>query len=373
MSAIKNNSILLFSIYAIAASSCSQTPAAERQATQEYCIPDSLLQNITLDTVRSEPVMNELILSGKIAVNEEKQAKVFPLASGHVVEVKASLGDYVKQGQVLVVIRSSDMANYFDEYNSSKSELTIAKKSLDVADDMYKSGLITEKEYINAQTDYQKALSASNKITEILKVYGTTEKEGTASGAGYVIKAPANGFIVEKNVNPGMDVRPDAGNNLFTIADLNEVWVVANAYETDIEKINIGYLADVTVLSYSTQNFPGRIDKISNILNPETNVLNVKIRLDNPGYLLKPGMFTRITIRYPDNKQMLAIPSGAVIFDDNKNWVLRYKDKCHVEMQQVTVYKHLEGKTYIQGSNLQENNRLITRNGIYIFTALKLR
>ena len=103
------------------------TPTAGKN---KFCVPDSLLLNITLDTAKSESLMSELALSGKITFNEDNVVKIFPFVGGHVTDVKVSLGDYVEKGQTLAVIRSSDMANYFNEYKSAQSELAIAKKKL---------------------------------------------------------------------------------------------------------------------------------------------------------------------------------------------------------------------------------------------------
>jgi cobalt-zinc-cadmium efflux system membrane fusion protein len=97
----------------------------------------------------------------------------------------------------------------------------------------------------------------------------------------------------------------------------------------------------------------------------------VRVKLDNPRYLLKPGMFASIIVSYPENKAMLSVPSASVIFDDNKYYVLRYKGKCNIEMQEISIYKTLNGRTYISQSNLQENDPIITHNGLYIFTDLQ--
>ncbi|HEY4799210.1 MAG TPA: efflux RND transporter periplasmic adaptor subunit [Bacteroidia bacterium] len=354
--------------------SCERKNEEANDDNKKFCMTDSLLQAVTFDTVKSESVINELILSGKITADEEKQVKVFPLAGGHVAEVKASLGDYVEAGQVLVVIHSADLAGYQSEFTAAQSDLAIAKKNLDVAEDMYKNGLSSEVEHITAQKEYQKALSQFNKVSEVLRIYGSSGKDGDAGGnSGYLIKAPISGFIVEKNVNTGQEVRPDDATNLFTISDLKDVWAVANVYESDIAKVQLNYDADVTTMSYGDKNFSGKVNKISSILNPDTKVLNVKIKLQNPDNLLKPGLFARITIRYPEDKKMLSIPPSSVIFDDNKNYVVKYKGKCDVAMQQVTVLKSSNNRSYIQNENIALNDVVVSKGGLFVFTALKKR
>lgn len=337
---------------------------------QQFCIPDSLVSAISLDTVRSETVMSDLKLSGKITFNEDNVAKIFPMVSGHVTDVKVTLGDYVQKGQLLAVVRSSDMANYFNEYKSAQSELAIAKKNMEVTADMRSSGVSSEKDYLTAQSEYQKALAQFNKINEVLKIYGNASLTGESAGSGYMIKSPISGFVVEKNMNAGRELRADDGTNLFTISDLKEVWATANVYETDIAKIKTGSEAIVSTLSYPDKKFNGKIERISNILNPETNVMTVKIRISNPDYSLKPGMFCNISVLFPENDKMLMVPSGSVIFDDNKNYVLSYRKRCDLNMQEVHIFKTFNDKAYINGDSLHEGNLIISRNALFVFTAL---
>jgi membrane fusion protein, heavy metal efflux system len=351
--------------------SCSNPVATVSNAKQEFCIPDSLLKNLTYDTLHSATVLSELSLSGKITFNEDNVVKIFPLVSGHVTEIKVSLGDYVEKGKVLAEIRSSDMANYFNEYKSSQSELIIAKKSLEVTANMQSSGVTSEKEYLIAQNEYQKALAQFNKIREILKINGSSISINDSTGSGYVIKAPISGFIAEKNVNIGMDIRPDANDNLFTISDLREVWAVANVFESDISKIKIGSTAAVSTLSYPDKKFFGKVARISNILDPETKVMSVKIQLENKDFSLKPGMFTHIAIPLLENRKMLSVKSDAIIIDENKSFVLRYRGKCKVSSQQINVYRSLNDLNFIESDSLLESDLVIARNGLYIFTAMK--
>src|ERR1043165_3889320 len=271
--------------------SCIGKTAETDDNPQTFCIPDSLMKNITLDTVKSEYVMGDLKLFGKITFNENNVIKVFPLVSGHVADVKVSLGDYVQKGQLLAAVRSSDMANYFNDYKSAQSGLEIAKKNMEVTADMRNSGVSSEKDYLAVQSEYRRALAQFNKVNEVLKIYGGNLDAKDSVGSAYWIKAPISGFIVEKNVNAGMELRADDANNLFTISDLKEVWATANVYETDIAKIKQGSEAEITTLTYPDKKFSGKVERISNILNPETNVMSVKIRLSNPDYILKPGMF----------------------------------------------------------------------------------
>ncbi len=352
--------------------SCTGPDTSQDNANKnQFCLPDSLLKNITFDTLKAESVNSELALAGKITYNEDNVAKIFPLVSGQVAEVKVSLGDFVEKGKVLAVIRSSDMANFYNEFRSSQSELAIAKKSLEVTAAMKNSGVSSDKEFLVAQNEYQKASAQYNKISEVLKIYGSSFSAKDSSGSGYVIKSPISGFVVEKNITSGKDIRPDDNSALFIISDLKDVWAVANVFETDIEKVSVGSSAEITTLSYPGKKFSGNIERISNILDPETKVMSIRIRLENPEFKLKPGMFAHFLIRFPEDKQMLAVKSNTVIFSNNKNYILRFGSKCDVKCEQVKIFKSFNGISFIEGSLLREGDLAIARNGLFVFTAME--
>jgi len=360
-----------FGVLQVGLISCEHKTSETKSDVTSFCIPDSLMRNISIDTVKSEYVMSNLALTGKINFNEDNVVKVFPQVSGHVADVKVSLGDYVQKGQLLATVRSSDMANYYSDYKSAQSELAIAKKNLEVTADMRNSGVSSEKDYLTAQSEYNKALAQFNKESEVFRIYGGNLQRSDSAGSGYKVMAPISGFIVEKNVNTGMELRADAANNLFTISDLKEVWATANVYESDISKIKLGDNAEITTLSYPDKKFSGRVERISNVLNPETNVMSVKIRLDNPDYTLKPGMFANISILFPGTEKKLVLPAQSVLFDDNKNYVVAFKKQCEINMQPVNVYKQVSDKMYLQDDSLREGDLVIAKNNLFIFTALK--
>lgn len=351
--------------------SCGSRNTPDTATDKRFCIPDSLLKNVTFDTLHEGSVISELSLSGRIAFNEDNVSRIYPMVSGRVTGVNASLGDYVEKGKVLGVIQSSDMANYYNEYKSSQAEVAIARKNLEVTGNMRTSGVTSEKDYLVAQNDYQKALSEFNRISEVLKINGSSLTPNDSIGSGYLIKAPISGFVVEKNLTPGMDIRPDAGDHLFTISNLKELWATANVYESDISKIKSGADAEVVTLSYPDKKYQGKIDRISNLLDPETKVMSIKIRLNNADFALKPGMVANIKIQLPENKMMLEVRSGSIIYDDNKSFVLKYENKCKVSIQRITIFKSDNDMNYVESDSLHDGNILILRNGLNIFTALK--
>jgi len=347
---------------AIGFSACHDKSPAE-DSKKGYVLPDSLLKTIEIDSVINTRVMNTLTLTGKVDFNEDNVIKLFPTISGQVSDIKVMLGDYVKQGQVLAVIKSPDMAGYSNDFTTAKSNLEIARKNVDATNDMYKSGLASQKDLITAQEGYNQALSAYEKSQRVLNLNG-----GSLSGE-YILKSPINGFVVDRQVNNNMMIRSDNSTALFTISDLKNVWVMANVYESNITNVKMGDSVNITTLSYPGKIFKGRIDKIMNVLDPSNKVMKLRIILANPGYLLKPEMFASVVVNTTENKNMVSIRSRALIFDHSQYYVLVYKSPSDITIRPVQVQNTVGDRTYIS-EGLVEGERLIGTEALLIYQEL---
>lgn len=360
MTRINIFSLLLIGMIVI--SSCKSDPKINDEK-QQFVISDSLLKTIQIDSVVKCPLVNALTLTGKVSFNEDKVARIFPMVSGIITNVTAQLGDYIKAGQRLGIIRSGEMAGYGNDLITAKTNLLIARKNMDASEDMYKSGLLSEKDFITAQEMYKQAESQLSRSNEVLQING-----GNTHGE-FVVKSPISGFIVEKQINNDMAIRPDNTNDLFTISDLKDVWVIANVYESNITDVHLGDPVDVTTLSYPGEVFHGKVDKILNVLDPTNKVMKVRIVLPNPGYALKPEMFASVTVVNNTNKEALCIPSSALVFERNQYFVLLYKNQSNVSITPVQVIGTNGDKTYISGG-VQVGDKIIGSDAVLIYTAL---
>jgi cobalt-zinc-cadmium efflux system membrane fusion protein len=364
--------LLLLSLSVITLSSCEKKELPNDQQDNSFCIPDSMLKNILIDTVKLKPVESELMLPGKITYNEDQVIKVHSVVSGHVSELKVSLGDYVQKGQTLAVIRSTEMAGFISDFNNAKAELTIAKKNLEVAQDMHQSGVTSDRDLLIAQNEYQKALSAYNRINEVTKLYGAVVNKDDAN-MEYIIKSPISGFVVEKNLNAGMDLRSDESSALFTISDLKEVYAVASVYETDIAKLQTGLQAQITTISYPDKIYKGKIEKIASVMDSDSKTIAVKIKLSNPDYVLKPGMFASISVFFNSTEQGLCIPLSSLIFDDNRQYVIAYRKRCDLSIVPVEIIKKTGNEVYVRADGLKNKDGIISKGELFVFTEMKKR
>jgi cobalt-zinc-cadmium efflux system membrane fusion protein len=363
----KNRHILFLIIFLVSGSvifsSCNSDAEKKPEEKAKYSIPDSILKTLKIDTVQKCQLVNSITLTGQVDFNQDNVRKIFPMISGNISNINVVLGDYIKEGQSLGTITSTEMAGYSNDLVNAETNLDVAKKNLDKTKDMLKSGLASVTDSLGAEATYLQAKSELNRVNRVLKING-----GSTQG-DFQVKAPISGFLVEKNVNNNTTIRTDNNNSMFTISDLKNVWVWANVYESNITAIKMGDIVNVTTLSYPDKIFKGKVDKIMSVLDPTNKVMKVRVALDNTGYLLKPQMFANVTVTNPENKQSICISSKALIFDHSQYYVLVYTSKDDVKIAPVQILSANGDKTYV-ASGINEGDKIIASQAILIYDAL---
>lgn len=342
-------------------SACKHPVVKEKQAG--FVLSDTMLAHTGFATVTKQKVSSEMKFFGKVTADEDKLVEVFPLVGGNVIDVNVELGDFVEKGKALAVIRSSEVAEWERENVDAQSDLQVAEKNLKVAQDLFEGKLNSERDVISARKDLEKAQAELNRIQSVLSIYGIT------STSEYIVKSPISGFVIEKHITRDMQFRSDRTENIFTIARIDEVWVMVNVSESLISHMQEGLSADITTLSYPDKVFHGKVDRIFNILDPQTKSMKVRVRLANPGFVLKPEMNTVVVVNYEEPQEMLAVPSEAIVFDNSRYYAMVYKDPSHIETHEVEVYQQTGKTTYIK-SGLKEGEKVITKNLLLIYDAL---
>jgi len=364
---IKRRSTMLLLASAVLLSLSMQSCGGEKKQVSEepgkYIIPDSLMKTLSLDTVKTIPLVNTITFTGMVDVNQDNQVNIFPLVSGNAKDIKAQLGDYVSAGQTLATVTSSEMAGFTNNLTVAEANVTATKRQLEASKDLFKSGLASSLDVTTAQSNYDQALSQLEMAKRVLSVNGNT------TNGVWVVKSPVSGFIVQKNINNGTAIRTDNTNALFTISDLKNVWVWANVYESNIGNIHLGDDVTVTTLSYPGRVFKGKVDKMLNALDPATKVMKVRVVIPNPDYDLKPQMFASIVIANPENTNALSVSGKALIYDNSRYYVLVYHGKGDASITPVEILNTIGDKVYIK-SGVKEGDCVISSRAIQIYGEL---
>jgi Cu(I)/Ag(I) efflux system membrane fusion protein/cobalt-zinc-cadmium efflux system membrane fusion protein len=258
------------------------------------------LQEIGVTTAVAEmkDVSDELQAPGSVAMDEQRLTYVQTRFPGWIRSVYANATyQYVKKGQKLFTIYSPDLASTEQEYLLAK------KNQVSVSEHMHGTAADEGNWLLQAAAERLRRYDIPD--TEIAQL----EKTGAPSRE-IGVESPASGYIIERNAFPNAYVQPET--KLYTIADLSNVWVYANVPQVDVGRLKPGDRGEVSVDAYPGRKFSGRIDQILPEVDSATRTVRVRLVINNPGVVLKPGMYVSVNIAAPLGRQ-LVIPASGVL------------------------------------------------------------
>lgn len=272
-----------------------------------------------LAQVETRELPTVLNANGSVNPDVNRTIHLTSQGSGRVTDLRVKLGDYVKKGQVLLTIYSADLAQAFSDHQKAIADEALARKALDRANLLFSHGATAQKDLEAAQDAEDKAKADLRSTEDRIHVLGGKVDHPSAL---IELRAPVFGTIVEQNVAGFEGVKSlDNSPNLFTIADLSQVWMLCDVYENDLGEVHLGDLAEIRLNAYPDKIYHGKVGDISRILDPNTRASKVRIVLANPDGVLKPGMFGIATFRSRRTHPRLVIPATAVMRLQDKDWI----------------------------------------------------
>jgi cobalt-zinc-cadmium efflux system membrane fusion protein len=314
-------------------------------------------EQFPLIAVETRQVADRLNVNGVVAPDVSLTVHVTSLSGGRVVDIHARLGDEVKKGQVLVVIRSQDLAMAISDYQKFIADELLARKALDRAKLLYEHGAIAQKDVETAQDAEDKARVDVETAAERIRILG-----GDINHLSPIIevKSPISGAIVEQNTAGGEGVKSlDNTPNLFTIADLSRVWVLCDVYENNLAQVHPGDLVEVRLNAYQDRAFKGRISNISQLLDPSARTAKVRVELANSGGIFRPGMFAVARFTSRGSIKRMALPATALLRLHDKDWVFRHEGDRRYRRVEIQAGVQLADGYHTILSGIQSGDKLV--------------
>ena len=360
---MSSGKLTFFLAAVLAATGCGgrEDPQAEAppQAQVEREPDGSVIQvdhpeQFSLATATARKASSQLIVTGVVAADISRNVPVISLASGRVIAIHARLGDTVQKGQLLLTIRSSDVAAAFSDYRKAVADEALTRNQLDRAKDLLAHGAISQNDLQIAQDAEEKAKVDVETTSEHLRLLGNDPDKPNAS---VDIFAPTSGVITDQQVTDAATVQA-FGANPFTISDLTNVWVVCDVYENDLHNVRLGDSADIRLNAYPGQVLRGRIGNIGAILDPNLRTAKVRIEVHNPG-ILRLGMFANATFHAQREETHAVIPSNAVLHLHDRDWVFIPAGANRFQRVEIVTGNTLPGNLQEVVSGIQPGARVI--------------
>jgi cobalt-zinc-cadmium efflux system membrane fusion protein len=364
---------------------CSRSaspPAAEKPASA------SSTQNTGLEfeIVSVQPIDGTMTATGKILVTEDRVASIGPVNEGRIVKFYAGQGSVVRKGQKLADLESADITQAEADYLKALADLENAQRTSNAEikfnQETYdRTKLLVEKEITprknlqQAEHDLEVAKSEAASAISSAKVelsnarrhllilglkssaIDQLSKKQNLGTSVFSLTAPISGIVVERDGSIGATVGSDA--NLFKIMDLSRVWIDANVFEKDLERVRIGQTVTVRVPAFPGSTYTGRVILISSLVDPETRTVNVRTEVPNSDGRLKPDMFANVEIITAAHRDAISVPHAAVL-EDGGTSVVFVADGDKYIRKEVTLGLRSEDRVEII-SGLKEGDKVVVK------------
>jgi cobalt-zinc-cadmium efflux system membrane fusion protein len=363
----------------------SEVSSQSRKGLQSYTPSRAEWASLTVEPVTERVFRAETVTEGKVAVDEDRSTPVFSPYAGRVTKLLARPGDSVKQGQPLFVIEAADTVQAQNDFIAAMTGLNKAQSAVDLAQlqdkrakDLFEGRAVPLKDYqqsqatlVQAQNDLRSSQTALEAAHNKLRILGLTEDAISAfQDKGRIdpnttVFSPIAGTVVQRKVGPGQYVTAGASDPVFVIGDLSTVWLTAFVRETDASTVAVGQEISFSLLALPGRRLTARIDYVSAAIDPATRRLLARATVDNKDGLLKPEMFTNVTIYSGGDHPAVGVPKQALIYEADKVrvWVA-HEDKS-IELRWIKTGL-VNGDLVEVVDNLKAGEKIVTKGSLFI-------
>jgi len=326
---------------------------------------------IHLYEVQPSHFHKEIDTTGVVDFDNDQATSVLAPFGGPVSRLLVSPGDKVKAGDAIAEVDSPDFATAISAYRKALATAQTTRRVADVDKDLLEHNGVSQREEEQAQTDAANADADRDAARQTLvslnidpQVIKDLEENKPVTHPSGVIRSPIAGTVAEKLITPG-ELLTAGTTPCFTIADLSKVWVMAQLFGTDLASVSVGDSVEVQT-GMSTNVFPGTVDNISALVNPDTRAVLVRVVVENPNDFLKKQMYVRAKIRAKTESTGLLVPVSAILRDDeNLPYVyVAQSDSSFVRRHVTLGYRNGDEHEITEG--LQAGDQIVADGGLFL-------
>jgi cobalt-zinc-cadmium efflux system membrane fusion protein len=309
--------MLLLAFAAIAACKETKGSASHGSATPSgevaLSIDEIRQSSIIVEPASDQEIDDTLVTSGRITFEDVKVGHVFSPVTGRVAQIDANLGARVKAGQSLAVIQSPDIGQASSDVAKADADLIAAEHGMQREKDLLAKNATSQKDYETAEDAYRQARAEKQRAAQ--KAFLLRAGSVDAVTQGYSLVSPLDGEVLVRNLSVGTEVQGQYSGGtqeLFTVGELDEVWVLADVYEIDLSRVKADAKCVVRTVAHRDKTFEGKVDWVAGMLDPTTRTAKVRCTFPNADRLLKPDMYATATISVA-SRNALALPKTAIL------------------------------------------------------------
>ncbi len=296
--------------------------------------------------VTSTEVQTYIEATGSVQPDLEGTSKILPHLAGVINRIYVKVGDRVQKGDPLLAITSPDVTDTYSNYLSTLTQLGQAERIYNLNKQLFEIGAVTKNDLLNSESSYRQLTAIAEGQKNKLNIYGfSTDEDAIAKRQNRIdtmlIKAPMNGYIADIQAHVGDKV--DTSTPLMTVADPGNIVVVANIYDTDIQKVRKGSNVTFYADTFPNTAFKGVVAYVSDVSDIDLKTVKTFIKVLDKNSLFKQNMFLQLKIE-GGKKILPLIPQSAMIYKEGKFYVYSSSGRDKQNLKEIKPVKEVPGK-----------------------------
>jgi cobalt-zinc-cadmium efflux system membrane fusion protein len=305
-----------------------------------------------------------LRLPGRLVWNEEKTVRVFPQLGGRVQSIAVDVGNAVKIGQPLAMLSSPDFGQAQADAQRARADAKVALQALERSRLLREAGVVAEKDWQQSEAAATAAKAEAERANRRLAGLG-----GEGDGS-YVLRSPLAGVVVERNVNPGMEFRPEqASAPLFVVTDSASLWIQIDAGEADLAHLKKGEPLLIASKLFPNEHFQGVIRHVADFVDPTSRTIKVRGEVPNADRRLKGEMFVNALVELPASA-VLRVPAAAVFLLGDQRYVFVEEGAGRYRRQLVEAGSERDGLVDVR-TGVNEADKVVIEGNLHLLKFFK--
>ena len=309
-------------------------------------------------------------LPARIVWNEERTQRIYPAFAGRVMAIRADINQAVKPGAVLAQLASPDFGSAQADTAKAQGDVRLAQKTLQRQRELLDAGIIARKDFDQAEADAARAQVEAQRASARTALYGT----GTGVNQQLALRATVAGVVVERNLNPGQELRPEQSGPgmpaLFVVTDPTSLWVQIDARESEVGTLKPGASFELVIPTLAGQKLEGKVIAASDFIDPATRTIKIRGAIANPDRLLKAEMLATARIERTLSAGVV-VPAAAITLRGVKHWLYVQSQPGVFEPREVTL-GYQGPKVVVVSRGLEVGEQVVSENVLLLARAFRL-
>ena len=319
------------------------------------------LATLTVSVI-AQPADGVVELNARLVWDEERTVRVYPPFAGRVIRIAARPGDVVKAGEALAIIASPDFGQAQADAGKATADFALAEKNLARVKELVDNGVAPRKDLAQAEAEHARGRSELARAQGRIRLYGG----GIGIDQTLALKSPVAGTVVERNLNPGQELRTDQGgaSALFVVTDPSRLWVQIDAHEQELSNLVKGAIFGVKSANYPGERFEAKLESVADFIDPQTRVIRARGSIVNLDRRLKGEMLA--TAEFPVKaSNAVLVPARAVVFSEGRHYA--FIERAKGRFERVVVAPGIERRGQLAvSSGLRGGDRVVTDGALLL-------